>query len=162
MAKPKKKFAQLRGELAETRQRLFERLVPLAVSDLPPTDQSEQAHLRRTLWSCVRELDSLLDEPAAEAEAAVDLTSGDEATQRILYARVLKDYFLPLLLDDAGCVSIPPYTPEQAGLRVYFEHGRWFVTWMKLEEDKARPESERRELLVFEKNESGALLLREV
>jgi hypothetical protein len=112
MAKPKKKFAQLRGELAETRQRLFDMLAPLAVSDLPPTDTSEQALLRRTLWSCVRALDELLDEPEAEAEAAVDLTRGDEATQRILYARVLKDYFSPALLDDAGCVDIPSYTPE--------------------------------------------------
>jgi hypothetical protein len=47
-------------------------------------------------------------------------------------------------------------------LRVYFEHGRWFVTWLNLEEDTARPEAERRELLVFEKSESGELLLREV
>jgi len=75
---------------------------------------------------------------------------------------VVWEYFTPRALEDAGDFFVPDYTPEECGFRVFFEHGRWFVTWLKLEEDSSKPEAMRRELLVFEKEENGNLFLSEV
>jgi hypothetical protein len=47
-------------------------------------------------------------------------------------------------------IWVPPYTPEQAGLEVVFQWGRWFATWIKLEEPEYLPERERREVLLYE------------
>ncbi len=44
-------------------------------------------------------------------------------------------------------VWVPPYTPEEAGLEIFYQHGRWFATWLKLEEPEDAPETQRRELL---------------
>jgi hypothetical protein len=150
--------SEFRSQLKGIRQRLFEMLAALAATGVDLDGHSEEAQMRQALWVCVRELDSFLAEPPPE----VDLTAADAATQRLLYEFVVGVHFTPILLNDPGDVFIPSYTPEEAGLRVYFETDRWFATWMKLEEDANLPEAESRELVVFEKNESGALILREV
>lgn len=82
----------------------------------------------------------------------LDLSAPDEATRRTLYALVARDNFTAREVGPPGDVWVPAYTPEQAGLDVFHAHGRWFATWVKLEEPPQRPESERRELLVLEED----------
>jgi hypothetical protein len=82
----------------------------------------------------------------------LDLSAPGEATRRTLYALVTRDNFTAREVGPPGDVWVPAYTPEQAGLEVFYAHGRWFATWVKLEESPQRPESERRELLVLEED----------
>jgi hypothetical protein len=146
------------AELEGMRSRLLEMLVPLQrQDDSSPVD--EQA-LRYSLWSAVHALEPLLREEHAPVD--LDLDQNDEATRGILYGFIVWDYFTPHALEDSGDITLPRYTPEECGLRVFFEHGRWFVTWLKLENDSSQPEANRRELLVFEKDRDGNLFLSEV
>lgn len=41
-------------------------------------------------------------------------------------------------------------------------HGRWFCTWLKLDEDRARPDNGARQLLVVNKEEDGRIAFVEV
>lgn len=151
--------AELRPELEGIRQCLFTMLVSLAAGAREPEAKGEESQLQQVLWVCVRELDSVLMEPPPE----VDLTADDPVTQQRLYEYVAGVHFTPALAHDPGDVFIPGYTPEEAGLQVYFEKGRWFATWIKLEEDANLPEAERRALLVIERNESETgLVLQDV
>lgn len=92
------------------------------------------------------------------------LSTFSEETRRVLRDIVIRDNFTPRQLDGSEDLWSPPYTAEQAGVDVFWSHGRWFATWMKLEEPEDLPETERRELLLLEENptEPGNLLYREV
>lgn len=95
----------------------------------------------------------------------LDLGTESEETRKALYDIVVQDNFGPPAADEpAESQWRPPYTPEAAGLRMFFEHGRWFATWLKLEEPAELPEAERRELLVLAEDpeEPGRLIYREV
>ena len=140
------------AELETIRLRLLEILASLG--------QAEASALRHSLWSAARALDLQLRE--THMPAGIDLDQGDEATQDSLYDFVVWDYFSPRTLEDEGDISVPSHTPEQCGLSVFFEYGRWFVTWVNPEVDSGQPEAIRRELLVFEKDEKGELVLAEV
>ncbi|HYO11734.1 MAG TPA: hypothetical protein VE685_00890 [Thermoanaerobaculia bacterium] len=96
--------------------------------------------------------------------AGLDLHSDSEETRQALYDLVVRDNFTPQRDEAPDDVWVPPYTPEQAGLRVYCEHGRWFATWLKLEEPESLKEAERRELLVLTEaaDEPGRLVYRGV
>ena len=144
---------EIRTELEAMRLRLLEMLVPLQ----PPEGEES---LRRGLWAAARELESLLRD--AGVPPGLDLTRDDPATRQILVEHVTWEYFLPHALEDPGDVDVPAYTPEECGLRVFFDHGRWFVTWRKLEEDMSQAEARTRELLVFEKDRHGRLVFTEV
>ena len=122
MPLPEENAAELEG----MRRRLLEMLLPLQ-RDEDSQDLDEQV-LRQSLWSAVRGLESLLCQEHEPAD--LDLHQNDEATRRILYDFVIWDYFTPRALDDPGDITVPRYTPEECGLRVFFEHGRWFVTWL--------------------------------
>jgi hypothetical protein len=93
----------------------------------------------------------------------IDLRQSDDATRQALHELVKKDNFLGEQTGD-GDAWVPPYTAEDAQLRVFHLHGRWFATWLKLEEPGEAPEAERRELLLLEESEEnpGFLLYREV
>jgi hypothetical protein len=155
------------AELERMRLRLLEMLAPLqpegpsreikAEGGSPDLDEEV---LRQSLWTAVHALDQLLRDEHAPDD--LDLDQNDEATKQILYDFVAWEYFTPHALEDSGDITVPRYTPEDSGLRVFFEYGRWFVTWLKLEQDSSQPEGERRELLVFEKDENGHLFLSEV
>lgn len=144
---------EIRPELEAMRLRLLEMLVPL---QRPEGEES----LRRGLWAAVRELESLLRDAGVPAD--LDLTRDDPATRQILLEHVTWEYFQPHALEDPGDIDVPTYTPEECGLRVFFDHGRWFVTWLKLEEDMSQAEAKTRELLVFEKDRHGRLVFAEV
>lgn len=94
----------------------------------------------------------------------LDLATFSEEACRMLHEIVIRDNFTPRHLDGAEDLWTPAYTPEQAGLEVFWSHGRWFATWLKLEEPEDLPEVERRELLLLEEDEAepGTLLYREV
>lgn len=146
------------AELEAMRMRLLEMLAPLQRAG--DSQDPDVQVFRQSLWSAVRGLEALLREEHEPVD--LDLHRHDEATRLILYDRVIWGYFIPRALDDPGDITVPRYTPEECGLSVYFEHGRWFVTWLQLEKDASQPEAERRELLVFEKDKDGFLVLAEV
>lgn len=152
---------ETRGELEAMRRRLLEMLAPLQT---PESDQPDPAgdteRLRRALWASARELDTLLGEPPLFAD--LDLTKNDPDVQEHLYGLVVQEYFTLHLLADEGDIYIPLYTPEECGLEVFFQHGRWFVTWLKLEEDMDRPEALSRELLHFGRDANGQLVFTQV
>lgn len=152
---------ETRDELDAMRRRLLERLVPLQTPESDPGDPAgEQERWRRALWRAARELDSLLGEPSLFAD--LDLTKDDPAVQERLYELVVQERFSLRLLVDEGDIDIPLYTPEECGLHVFFQYGRWFVTWLKLEEDMSRPEALSRELLRFERDANGQLVFTQV
>lgn len=146
------------AELEAVRMRLLEMLAPLQRAE--DSQDLDTQVFRQSLWSAVRGLESLLREKHEPVD--LDLHRHDEATRQVLHDHVIRGYFTPHTLDDPGDVTVPRYTPEECGLRVYFEHGRWFVTWLKLEKDRSEPEAERVELLLFEKDNDGHLVLVEV
>jgi hypothetical protein len=152
---------EIRDELEAVRRRFLEMLAPLQTPEGASRDASTgQERLRRALWAAVKELDPLLTE--AQIPPDVDLTRDDPGTQKVLHDFVVREYFSPHLLDDPGDIHVPGYTPEECELRVFFQYGRWFVTWMKLEENMNRPESLTRELLVFERDQNGRFVFTEV
>ena len=152
---------ELRDELESRRRRFLELLAPLQTPEGVTRDPaSDHERLRRSLWTVVRELDTMLGD--FQVPDDLDLTKDDPETEQILYALVVRDYFSLHLLDDEGDVHVPLYTPEECGLRVYFQYGRWFVTWLKLEEDMSRPEALTRELLHFERDVNGQLVFTQV
>jgi hypothetical protein len=153
--------SEIRDELEAVCRRFLELLVPLQAPEGASGEGSTgHERLRRALWSAVRELDPLLAEARAPEDA--DLTKDDPETQKILHALVVREYFSLRLLDDPGDVYIPAHTPDECELRVFFQYGRWFVTWMKLEEDRERPEASTRQLLVFGKDQNGRFVLTDV
>jgi hypothetical protein len=144
---------QARAEVEAVYRRLLELLAPLQTREGPSEER-----LRLALWNAARELESLVD----EAPAGLDLTRNEPAIGEALRSYIVRQHFALRLLDDPGDIYIPSYTPEKGQLRVFQEHGRWWVTWIKLEGDMSEPEALTRELLVFEIDESGRLRVREV
>jgi hypothetical protein len=152
---------EIREELETARRRFLEMLAPLQTPEGAKRDASTgPERLRCALWAAVKELDPLLAE--AQVPPDLDLTKGDPATQRILYDLVVREYFSPHLLADPGDIYVPGHTPEECELEVFFQLGRWFVTWMKLEEDMNRPEALAREVLVFERGKDDRFVFTEV
>ena len=152
---------EIREELEAVRRRFLKLLEPLQTREDASRDAStDQERLRRALWTAVRGLDPLLTE--AQVPPDLDLSKDDPATQRILYDFVVREYFTPHLLDDPGDIHVPGYTSEECELRVFFQLGRWFVSWVKLEEDMNRPEALTRELLVFERGKDNRFVFTEV
>ena len=152
---------EIREELEAVRRRFLTLLAPLQTPEGASREPSSNPErLRRALWSAVKELDPLLSE--AQVPPDLDLTKDDPATQRILHDFVVREYFSPHVLDDPGDVHMPRNTPEECELQVFFQLGRWFVTWVKLEEDMNRPEALTRELLVFERGKDNRFVFTEV
>jgi hypothetical protein len=149
---------EIRDELEKMRGRLMELLI-----SLEPRGEANRGRdpFRTSLWQAVRSLDPLLSE--ARLPKDLDLTKDDSTTQQLLYAFVAREQFSARPLDDEGDIYVPQHTPEQCNVRVFFQYGRWFVTWTKLEEDMDRPEALTQELLRFERNDrTGRLVLTEV
>jgi hypothetical protein len=122
--------------------------------------------LADSLRPAIEDLRSVADyQPTVPAARLLwDLAAYSSEMERFLYGLVVKDNFTAKPLDDPGDVWIPPYTPEQAELKVFFERGRWFVTWKKLEVPEDSPEAESWEVLRLEEDHDrpGHLFYQEI
>jgi hypothetical protein len=121
MDQDREQLREIVAELQGPRNRLFEMLKPRAMA----REGDEPAPLEVVLWKSVRDLDAVTGLLHGRVAEPLDLTRDDEEMQQLLYDLVVKDCFSPLLLDDPGDVFVPPYSPEETGLKVYFEHGRY-------------------------------------
>ncbi|HXO21596.1 MAG TPA: hypothetical protein VOA87_16925 [Thermoanaerobaculia bacterium] len=94
------------------------------------------------------------DEPASKP---INLSTYTEATRRAVYDAVVAIYFSPTPEEfeearaDPDDHFVVTYTPDEAGLKIHHEFGRWFATWIRLETPPEIPEESRRELRVEEK-----------
>jgi hypothetical protein len=123
-------------------------------------EHPQDEELRRAHWRNVQKLHEIV---RADQHAKVDLARSNGEMEKVLYVCVVLDYFTPRPLETPGTVATPPlYSAEQAGLRVFHERGAWLATWIKLEEPPFQPESVRRQLLVIERGENGALCYRDL
>ncbi len=117
----------------------------------PVTDEDPA---RLVLWEAARGIESVID----GAPQGLDLTIDHPATREALHEWVVRHHFALRVLDDPGDILISAHTPEECQLRVYFEYGRWFATWLKLEVDESQPEVRRRALILFETGRQGELV----
>jgi len=76
-----------------------------------------------------------------------------EEMQRRLYDLVVEQEFTPKAGADPDDTWVPPYTAEEAGLKVTYHHGRWLAEWRKLEVPDTAPEEEQWELLCLRESE---------
>jgi len=86
----------------------------------------------------------------------IDLSTYTEATRPVVYDAVVAIFFSPTPEEISASQADPEnhpvitYSPDEAGLKVYHELGRWVVTWMRLELSADIPEEFRRELFLVE------------
>jgi DnaB-like helicase C terminal domain len=64
---------------------------------------------------------------------SLEMRADELGLKQLLRDFVVQEYFSLHLLDDPGDVDVPVHTPESCDLRVFFQYGRWFVTWLKLD-----------------------------
>jgi hypothetical protein len=114
----------------------------------------EEERLRLSLVKATAALDALLGSPPT----GLDLTSQPAETEAAIYAYLKRTQFSTRLLDGDGNIYIPAHSAQACELTVYFQHGRWFATWIKPEVDPGQPETSRRELLRFETDGAGCLV----
>jgi hypothetical protein len=151
----------VREELEAVRQRFLRLLVPLQTPEGESGDTpTDPERLRLALWTAVKALDPLLGE--AQVPPDLDLTSDDPDVRQVIRDFVVREYFSLHLLEDPGDVHVPANTPEACDLRVSFLYGRWFVTWLKLDDRTHRTERSARVLLIFEKDQNGRFVFTEV
>ena len=123
-------------------------------------ENPEEMAVRHVHWQNVRDLDAKV---RREHYSKVDLSQIDSDMEEVLYGCVVLDHFTMLPLAEPGKVITPPlYSAAQAGLRIFFERGSWYATWIKLEEPPFQSDSVRRQMLVIEQREDGALRYRDL
>jgi hypothetical protein len=110
-------------------------------------------------WANIRKLD---EEVRRELQGKVDLSRIDQETEAQLYTCVVLEFFTPRPLAEPGAVvSAPLYSPQQAGLRVFFERGKWHAGWTRLEEPLFQPVEVRWQWITIENAEPGFLRFRD-
>lgn len=118
-----------------------------------------EAATRREHWSQILKLEV---EIRKELHGRVDLSRVDREMEAQLYACVVLEYFNPRPLAEPGVVVSPPlYSPQQAGLRVFFERGSWHAAWTRLEEPLFQPVEVRWQWITIEEGEPGLLRFRD-
>lgn len=147
-------------EMVELHASLMKMLAPMQVRKDPDASMSTEDKLREFLWSSSREADALLDEILMPKELVFDRE--DPATARRIEEFTIWRFFSPHPAGDPWEILVPGFTPEQGDLKVFYMHGRWFCTWLKLDEGTPRPENDARELLVIKKEEDGRIVFVEV
>jgi hypothetical protein len=81
-----------------------------------------------------------------QSTTTLDLSRYTETTRRELYDRLVHIQFAST--SPPGPDFTPPlYSPDEAGLVVFYVFGRWFGAWTNLEEPDHLPESRRVELV---------------
>jgi len=98
--------------------------------------------------------------PSLPQSIPLDLDRYSEQTRRRLYDLLRLNFFAcPEVAPDQDDPF--PYSAEDAGLSIYFAHGRWFATWTSLEVETYRPEHQRVEVLRIKpttENDLGVML----
>ncbi len=122
-------------------------------------DRPGESAARREHWNRILEMGA---EVRKELQGRVDLSRVDKETEEQLYACVVLEHFTPRPLAEPGAVLSPPlYSPQQAGLRVFFESGSWHAAWTRLEEPLFQPAEQRWTWLRIEEAEPGLLRFRD-
>ena len=122
-------------------------------------ERPEEATARREHWNQVL---TLAAEVRRNLHGRVDLSRVEKATEAQLYACVVLEYFTPRPLAEPGAVVSPPlYSPQQAGLRIFFEKGSWHAAWTRLEEPLFQPVEVRWQWITIERAEPGFLRFRD-
>jgi hypothetical protein len=104
---------------------------------------------------CVRLVE--VETPAEEinALAGVSLDRFSETVRRLLYDQAVADHFAGEIVGEEGVESLGlPYCPDEAGLTVFYLHGRWFVAFRRLERS-AETEEDQNEMLRIYDTERG-------
>lgn len=98
----------------------------------------------------------------------IDLTKVTEATRRALYDAAVEDHFTPTPEEIERAAAepedfwVPDYGPDEAGLVVYRQQGRWLAAWHRLETGADLPEDRRIALLRIGIDAEGRLQYSEV
>jgi hypothetical protein len=92
-----------------------------------------------------------------------NLCSDTEQTRRDLYDLVVRMQFSPIQDAEPDDYPGPSYTPDEAGLKVFYAFSRWFAAWTNLEEP-GLPDEQRIELVRIEADPSSpfGVILHEV
>jgi len=92
-----------------------------------------------------------------------DLRRDTEQTRRKLYDLVVQMQFSPIPNAEPDDYPGPSYTPDDAGLKVFYAFSRWFAAWTNLEEP-GLPDEQRIELVRIEADPSSrfGIILHEV
>ncbi len=125
----------------------YRRLIDL-LAPLPSCEVATREH--KAMWRAATELGDLLE--LAYVPEDLDLTrANDERTLTALDAFIRWRHFTPRPLGDEGMVYVPEHSAEDCKLEIYYQHGRYFATWLKLEEaELGAKECELRELMSFQ------------
>jgi hypothetical protein len=93
-----------------------------------------------------------------------DLSVYSKEMERRLYDFVAEQSFGARGGPNPDDTWVPQATPEQAQLRVWFEYGRWWAAFRKLNVPESAPEEERWEVLRLDENEQkpGTLFTQEI
>lgn len=129
------------------------------LASLPSCEEEAPSREHKALWRAASELGDLLE--LAYVPASLDLTrANDEATITALDAFIRWRHFTPRPIDDPGGIDVPEHSASDCRLEVYYQHGRYFATWLKLEEaELSARECELRELLSFQHVEEERRLI---
>jgi hypothetical protein len=138
---------------------LMKMLAPIQARKDQDSPAESEDKLRDFLWSSYREADILDD---LLMPKGLDLDKDDPATARQIEEFIVWRFFSPHPAGDPWEILIPGFTSEKGELKVFHMHGRWFCTWLKLDDDSTRPENGARELLVVKKEKDGRIAFVEV
>ncbi|HEX3131497.1 MAG TPA: hypothetical protein VH394_29440 [Thermoanaerobaculia bacterium] len=147
---------EIQTELEQLHTQCLSLLMKSQKSDTPA-----DGTFRQHLWNAAQELDLLLDE--LHIPQGLDLEKGhDPAMAQILYDFVVWRYFMPHPTDDPGDILATGFTPEESNLGVFYQFGRWFATWNRLDEETDRAEVKAQVLLVITREKDGGIVFNEV
>lgn len=91
----------------------------------------------------------------------IDLSRYTESTRRALYDRVVEEHFATIPTEEAGAYAGPSFSPDDAGLTVFYAYARWFAAWTDLDEPDL-PEDRRVQVLRIVASRDGALVFEEI
>lgn len=130
-------------------------LAPIQQRKDPDAPAANGDRMRDFLWAAYRDADVLLDDLLNPRD--LDLDRDDPATAHEIEEFVVWSFFSHHPSGDPWEILLPTFTPEQGELKVFYMHGRWFCTWLKLDEDMTRPENDSRQLMVVSKGQDGRI-----
>jgi hypothetical protein len=145
----------LLDDMTHLHEHLMKMLAPFQQRKDPDAPAAGGDRMRDFLWAAYRDADVLLDDLLMPRD--LDLDRDDPATAQEIEEFVAWRFFQHHPSGDPWEILIPQFTPQQGELKAFYQHGRWFCTWLKLDEDMSRPEKASRQLLVVNKEQDGRI-----